>query len=46
MGIATYIAENAISCVAKGTGLSLEHFDIIEKTTIQPGKRTSKRNRY
>jgi len=31
-GIPTYIAEDAISCVAKGTGMSLEHLDILEKS--------------
>lgn len=29
-GIPTYIAEDAVSCVAKGTGMSLEHFDVLE----------------
>ncbi len=39
MGIPTYIAENAISSVAKGTGLSLEHLDILEQTMIQSTKK-------
>ncbi len=39
MGIPTYIAENAISSVAKGTGLSLEHLDILEQTMIQSNKK-------
>lgn len=30
-GIPTYIAENAVSCVAIGTGMSLEHIDLLEK---------------
>jgi rod shape-determining protein MreB len=30
-GIPTYIAEEAVSCVAKGTGMSLEHIDIISR---------------
>ncbi len=30
-GIPTYIAEDAVSCVAKGTGISLEHLDVLEK---------------
>lgn len=30
-GIPTYIAEDAISCVAKGTGMSLDHLDLLEK---------------
>ncbi len=33
-GIPTYIAEDAVSCVAKGTGMSLEHLDILEKSMI------------
>ncbi len=33
-GIPTYIAEDAISCVAKGTGMSLEHLDVLEKSMI------------
>lgn len=33
-GIPTYIAEEAVSCVAKGTGLSLEHLDVLEKSMI------------
>jgi len=33
-GIPTYIAEDAISCVAKGTGLSLEHLDVLEKSMM------------
>lgn len=31
-GIPTYIAEDAVSCVAKGTGMSLEQFDILERS--------------
>ncbi len=38
-GIPTYIAEEAISCVAKGTGMSLEHLDVLEKSMI-----TNRRN--
>ncbi|KXG76273.1 rod shape-determining protein [Thermotalea metallivorans] len=33
-GIPTYIAEDAISCVAKGTGMSLESLHILEKSMI------------
>lgn len=33
-GIATYIAEDAISCVAKGTGISLESLHILEKSMM------------
>lgn len=31
-GIPTYIAEDAVSCVAKGTGMSLESLHILEKS--------------
>lgn len=31
-GIPTYIAEDAVSCVAKGTGMSLESIHILEKS--------------
>ncbi len=34
-GIPTYIAEDAISCVAKGTGMSLEHLDLLEKANTK-----------
>ncbi len=30
--IPTYIAEDAVSCVAVGTGMSLNHLDILEKS--------------
>ncbi|MBE0451854.1 MAG: rod shape-determining protein [Clostridia bacterium] len=33
-GIPTYIADDAVSCVAKGTGMSLEHLDILEKNMM------------
>lgn len=36
-GIPTYIAEDAISCVAKGTGMSLEHLDLLEKANSKKG---------
>jgi len=38
-GIPTYIAEDAVSCVAKGTGMSLEHLDILEKNMMSPSKK-------
>jgi len=38
-GIPTYIAEDAVSCVAKGTGMSLEHIDILEKNMMTPTKK-------
>ena len=40
-GIPTYIADDAVSCVAKGTGMSLEHLDILEKNMM-----TSSRKKY
>ncbi|WZL73629.1 rod shape-determining protein [Clostridiaceae bacterium 35-E11] len=33
-GIPTYIAEDAVSCVAKGTGISLESLHILEKSMM------------
>jgi len=39
-GIPTFIAEDPISCVAMGTGLSLNHLDVIEKSMM-----TNKKNR-
>ncbi|MCD6436126.1 MAG: rod shape-determining protein [Clostridiales bacterium] len=39
MGIPTYIADDAISCVAKGTGMSLEHIDILERSMVTMAKR-------
>ena len=39
MGIPTYIADDAISCVAKGTGMSLEHIDILERSMVTTSKR-------
>ncbi|SHI60752.1 rod shape-determining protein MreB [Geosporobacter subterraneus DSM 17957] len=33
-GIVTYIAEDAVSCVAKGTGMSLESIHILEKSMM------------
>ncbi|MFZ5968906.1 MAG: rod shape-determining protein [Bacillota bacterium] len=33
-GIPTYIAEDAVSCVAKGTGMSLESIQILEKSML------------
>lgn len=40
-GIPTYIADDAVSCVAKGTGMSLEHLDILEKNMM-----TAQRKKY
>jgi rod shape-determining protein MreB len=38
MGIPTYIAEDPISCVAKGTGMSLEYIDVLEKSMMSSNK--------
>ncbi|SCZ80577.1 rod shape-determining protein [Acidaminobacter hydrogenoformans] len=38
-GIPTYVAEDAISCVAKGTGMSLEHIDVLEKSMMTQRRR-------
>ncbi len=38
-GIPTYIAEEPISCVAKGTGLSLEALNVLEKSSASGRKR-------
>lgn len=38
-GIPTYIAEDAISCVAKGTGMALEHIDVLEKSMMTQRRR-------
>ncbi len=43
-GIPTYIAEDAISCVAMGTGMSLNHLDVLEKSMMT--SRRNKRRRY
>lgn len=37
-GIPTYIAEDAVSCVAKGTGISLESLHILEKSMMSNKK--------
>ncbi|MBN2260204.1 MAG: rod shape-determining protein [Clostridiales bacterium] len=39
MGIPTYIADDAVSCVAKGTGMSLEHLDVLERSMMTTSKR-------
>lgn len=39
-GIPTYIAEDAVSCVATGTGMSLNHIDVLEKSMM-----TNRRNK-
>lgn len=37
-GIPTYIAEDAVSCVAKGTGKSLESLDVLERNMMSNKK--------
>jgi rod shape-determining protein MreB len=34
-GVPCHVAENAINCVALGTGLALEHFDFFKKSLVQ-----------
>ena len=33
-GVTCYVAENALFCVAKGTGLILEHIDVYKRTLL------------
>jgi len=42
-GIPTYIAEDAISCVAKGTGKSLNHLNILEKNMMSSNHKNTRR---
>lgn len=39
MGIPTYIADDAVSCVAKGTGMSLEHLDVLSRSMMTNQRR-------
>jgi len=41
-GIPTYIAEDPVSCVAKGTGMSLEALNLVQKTRPRKRKRKQK----
>jgi rod shape-determining protein MreB len=34
-GVPCHVAENALQCVALGTGLALEHFDFFRKSLVQ-----------
>src|SRR6476659_9057969 len=34
-GVPCHVAENALDCVALGTGLALEHFDFFQKSLVQ-----------
>ena len=42
-GIPVYVAEDPISCVAKGTGMSLNHLDVLEKSMMTNPRRKSRR---
>jgi rod shape-determining protein MreB len=33
-GVACYVAENPLYCVAKGTGLALEHLDFFRRSLV------------
>jgi len=33
-GVACYVAENPLYCVAKGTGLALEHIDFFRRSLV------------
>jgi rod shape-determining protein MreB len=33
-GVPCHVAENALNCVALGTGLALEHFDFFKKSLV------------
>ena len=34
-GVPCHVAENALNCVALGTGLAMEHFDFFRKSLVQ-----------
>ena len=34
LGVPAYVAEDAIFCVAKGTGIVLDHVDIYKRTLL------------
>ena len=38
-GIPVYVAEEAISCVAIGTGQALEHIDILQDSDINTNRK-------
>ncbi len=38
LGVPAYVAEDAILCVAKGSGIILEHLDIYKRTLLQKAK--------
>jgi rod shape-determining protein MreB len=39
LGVATYVAEDPLFCVAKGTGLILSHLDVYKKTLLNKASR-------
>jgi len=40
-GLSVFIAEDAVSCVAKGTGQSLEHMDILKESLLTSDIKTN-----
>lgn len=44
-GIKTYVAKDAVSCVAIGTGKALENFEELENTQVSVSKRNQNRRR-
>ena len=34
-GVPCHVAENALNCVALGTGLAMEHFDFFKASLVQ-----------
>ena len=34
-GVPCHVAENALNCVALGTGLAMEHFDFFKSSLVQ-----------
>lgn len=42
-GIPVYVAEDPISCVAKGTGMSLSHLKVLEKSMMTNPRRKNRR---
>ena len=42
-GIPVYVADDPISCVAKGTGMSLSHLKILEKSMMSNPRRRNRR---
>ena len=33
-GIAVHVADDPLTCVAEGTGIALDHFDVLEKVVV------------